>query len=214
MNRGTDEPDSLTPLLQDVREADVKVAVDRKSEEGWSADLGVAMDGDVAIATIYIHARRADLLESHLFGLDDRRSQLVAYDDTATIAKFRALFDKNPENQQRTALVKPFDDFESPEFPSQVRQWLIKFQWQLLALRWIHKAHHTPQSSIYNDPTQVFDNPGAVGNTTGTFLLRILHPFKADHSWVVQEKERLPKLTPKIWFAYCPKNGCLRTKES
>lgn len=192
------EPDPITSLLQDVKE---------EEDEENDMNVSVPTDLDVVVETIYIHASTTDLLASQLFGCNaDEPSQLVNYDDAATLAKFRALFERNPDNQRRTAVAKQFNSIESPEFPSHVRKWLIKVEWKLLALKWIFEKQHNAQSIIYKDPMQVFNTPDAISppSTTGfsSWYGRI-NTFKFDHPWVVQEMEKLPKLNPKVWFVHC-----------
>ncbi len=173
-----------------------------------NADLSDPMDVDVVMQTVYIHARRSDVFASQLFGrIADEPSQLVDYDDTATLAKFRALFNKNPRNRQRVALIEKFDAIESPEFPAQVARWLAKVAWKLLAIKWLHEKQHNPQSSIYSDPMQVIDGPGPWHNYLKMIPGRPrMSSFKGNHPWVVEETHRLPKLKPKICFTYCTKD--------
>ncbi|XWW99750.1 hypothetical protein V2A60_007762 [Cordyceps javanica] len=166
------------------------------------------MDVDVAIVIIYIHATRADVLASQLFGLiADEPSQLVDYDDAATISKFRTLLGKNPNNQKRVALAKTFDAIQSSEFPAHVARWLVKTTWKLLATKWLYETQHNSESSICSDPMQVFERPELDQNS----LWMGREPqgrniFKVHHPWVVEETQRLPKLRPKIWFTYCTKD--------
>lgn len=173
------------------------------------------MDVDVVVETIYIHATRTNLLASQLFGrIADEPSQLVDYDDATMVAKFRTLFEKNPKNQQRTAVAKLFDNLQSLEFQSQVRKWLVKVEWRLLALKWEFEKQCNPQSLIYKDPVQVFNNSNAVSTATRTIYWGGSNPntFRFDHPWVIQETKKLPKLKPKIWFAYCTKDCRIRRK--
>ncbi len=202
----TDESDSIVYLLRNAW------------TQGYSdvvkPDMSDAMDVSVVMETVYIHATRADVLASQLFGLfADEPSQLVDYDDVATLAKFRALFNKNPENHKRVALTEKFDAVESPEFPAQVTRWLGKVAWKLLALKWLDEKQHNPQSSIYRDSMQVFDGPLSVGDILGmeTEPGR-WNSFKADHPWVAEETQALPNLRPKIWFTYCTRDCKIKTK--
>lgn len=196
-----DELNSITYLLQDAT---------REKYERNDVDVGVAMDVDVVMETIYIHASRTDLLASQLFGRNaDEPAQLVGYDDAATLAKFRGLFEKNLKNQQRTAVARLFNAIDSLEFLSQVRRWLAKVEWKLLALKWVFEKHHNPQSIIYNDPAQVFNNYD-VGRLMFSRGSNPKNTFKLDHPWVIQETARLPKLKPKIWFTYCTNDCSIR----
>ncbi|OAR02019.1 hypothetical protein LLEC1_03422 [Akanthomyces lecanii] len=195
-----DESASIAYLLRNAREDEEEVHL--------NADLSAPMDVDVAMVTIYIHATRADVLASQLFGrIADEPSQLVDSDDAATIAKFRTLFDENPDNQRRVALAEKFNAIQAPEFPAQVATWLVKVAWKLLAIKWLHEKQHNPQSSIYSDPMQVIDRPELWNSS-----LRMrpgpegMNSFKVDHPWVVEETQRLPRLRPKIWFTYCTKD--------
>ncbi|OAA39191.1 hypothetical protein BBO_06615 [Beauveria brongniartii RCEF 3172] len=201
----TDESESIAFLLHNAREDE--------DEAHLNADLSAPMDIDVAIVIIYIHATRADVLASQLFGLiADEPSQLVDYDDAATISKFRTLLDKNSNNQKRVALAKTFDAIQSSEFPAHVAGWLVKVTWKLLAIKWLHEKQHNPESSIYSDPMQVFERPEIDQNS----LWMRTEPegrniFKVHHPWVVEETQRLPKLRPKIWFTYCTKDCKVKT---
>ncbi|OAA53158.1 hypothetical protein ISF_08999 [Cordyceps fumosorosea ARSEF 2679] len=200
----TDESNSIAYLLHNGWKED--------EPDAEEADLSDPMDVDVVMETVYIHATRADILASQLFGrIADEPSQLVDYDDAATLAKFRALFNKNPNNQRRVALTEKFDAIESHEFPAQVATWLIKVAWKLLAIKWLHEKRHNPQSSIYRDPMQVFDGPVSVGES---FWMKVERggTFKEQHPWVVEETQRLPRLRPKIWFVYCTKDCKVKAK--
>ncbi|OAA76102.1 hypothetical protein LEL_05786 [Akanthomyces lecanii RCEF 1005] len=195
-----DESESIAYLLHNAREDEHEVDL--------NADLSAPMDVDVAMVTIYIHATRGDVLASQLFGrIADEPSQLVDYNDAATISKFRTLFNKNPNNQKRVALAEKFDAIQAAEFPAKVARWLVKVAWKLLAIKWLHEKQHNPQSSIYSDPMQVIDGPGLWHNY---LWMRCgqggMNSFKVNHPWVVEETQRLPKLRPKIWFTYCTKD--------
>lgn len=175
-------------------------------------DLSDPMDVDVVMETVYIHATRADLLASQLFGrIADEPSQLVDYNDTATLAKYRALFDKNPNNNKRVALIEKLNAIQSPEFPGQVAKWLAKVTWKLLVIKWLFEKRHNPQSSIYDNPMQVFNKHFEDGDSRW-IMLRDTSSFNAHHPWVVEETQMLPKLRPKIWFTYCTKDCELRLK--
>lgn len=202
----TDESDSIVYLLRNTW------------TEGYTdelkPDMSDAMDVSVVMETVYIHATRADVLASELFGLiADEPSQLVNYDDAATLAKFRALFNKNPENRKRVALREKFDAVESHEFPGHVARWLSKVAWKLLAIKWLDEKQHNPQSSVYRDSMQVFDRPFSAGDI---LLMETIsegkNSFRSDHPWVVEETKALPKLKPKIWFTYCTRNCKIETK--
>lgn len=200
-----DSPDPIAYLLRNGWKEDGDLV---------EADLSEPMDVDVVLQTVYIHATKADLLASQLFGrIADEPSQLVDYDDVATLAKFRALFDKNPDNQKRVALTDAFDAIQSPEFPAHVEQWLVKVAWKLLALKWVYDKQHNPQSSIYKDPKQVFDR--FVFDNSHLWMKigrEIRNSFKVNHPWVIEETQRLPKLRPKIWFTYCTKACQVKVK--
>ncbi|ATY62555.1 hypothetical protein A9K55_007573 [Cordyceps militaris] len=194
-----DESESIAYLLHNAREDEDEVDL--------NADLSAPMDVDVAMVTIYIHATRADVLASQLFGrIADEPSQLVDYTDAATISKFRALFNKNPNNQKREDLAEVFDAIQAPEFPAQVARWLVKVAWKLLAIKWLHEKQHNPQSSIYSDPMQVLDGSRLSHDSLWMRLDQGTDSFKVNHPWVVEETQRLPKLRPKIWFTYCTRD--------
>lgn len=195
-----DNPASISYLLQD-------------STEILGTDLSFTMDVDVIMETVHIHTSMTDLLASQVFGhIIDEPCQLVDYTDATMLDKFHALFKKNIKNQKRTAQVKLFNAMKSLEFLYQVKRWLIKVEWLLLALKWLHEKRHNPQSSIYKDPTQVFDRPEAINSHLRMGLGRgRINSFKTDHPWVIQETERLPKLKPKVLFAYCLKDCHLQS---
>lgn len=205
----TREDDTMTYLLHNAR---------KKLSWGEVEDFSGAMDADSVMQIIYIHATKADILASGLFGaIADEPSQLVDCDDAVAIAKFRTLFDHNPKNKQRLNLTRRFDLIQSSAFLREIDGWLAMLRWRLLMRKWLFDKEHNPDSAIFNNPLQVFDastidGPFNDSISTGTDEHR-LNRFDASHPWVVQEMAALPKIRPKIWFAYCTRNCEIKSEE-
>ncbi|KAJ3493398.1 hypothetical protein NLG97_g4754 [Lecanicillium saksenae] len=203
------ENDTTTYLLHNGR---------RTTQQGEARDFSGAVDADAVMEIIYIHARKYDILASGLFGfIADEPSQLVDCDDAAHIAKYRALFDMNFKNQRRWALTRRFDTVQSPAFLRQVDRWLAITRWRLLMRKWLFDKEHSPDSAIFDDPAQVFEantyeNPGDGIIGMGTDQ-RKTNRFDVNHPWVAQERAALPKIRPKIWFAYCTRNCEIRSED-
>lgn len=171
----------------------------------YRADDSAQTDSSIVMDFINIHATRAEMRESGLFGLlGDAPSQLVDYDDAVTIARFRAIFDEDPRNSQRKRLVAKFDAVGSPDFKARVETWVEGVRWMLLVRRWLLASQHKADGDIFTNPQQVFDNVDMITDSVLTGGPHgPINQFKRDHPWVIRERERLPKLQPKIWFTCC-----------
>lgn len=196
------ENDTTTYLLHNGR---------KKSQWGQNRDFRGAINADAVVQIIYIHASKSNILASGLFGaIADEPSQLVDCDDAVTIAKFRALFDTTSKNRERRELTRIFDLIQSPEFLRQVLKWVAMVQWRLLMRKWIFEKEHNMESIIYDNPTQVFEESTIEYVLTSRVHMgtdeRRMNRFDSSHPWVAQEVAALPKIRPKIWFAYCCRN--------
>lgn len=79
-------------------------------------------------------------------------------------------------------------------------------RWRLLILKWLFDKQHNPDSAIFHNPLQVFDASTIDLSFGDAICVGIdkhrLNRFDTSHPWVVQETAALPKIRPKIWFAY------------
>lgn len=187
-------------------------------QSGENESFSGAIDADVVVETIYIHAKQSDILSSGLFGaIADEPSQLVDCDDDVTIAKYRALFNMDPKSKERDHLVKMFDTVQSHEFLYRVDRWHATVQWRLLMRKWLFDQECDTNSVIYGNPNQVFDESTSDIPVIETIDTNLGHDrprqFNASHPWVLREVALLPKIRPKIWFAYCTRNCPIESDE-
>ncbi|KAH0496219.1 hypothetical protein TgHK011_003591 [Trichoderma gracile] len=163
------------------------------------------------MAFISVHVGKKQAIASGLFGLLlDAPVQLVDFDDEQKIRSFRALFESNGSNRKRAEMIELFSLVLSPTFRSRVQAWREKVDWLMMATAWVRAKMNWENSIPFEEGPSSAWNPIVVDSFDNWQLVyrRNEHEgyenlFDNDNSWVIQAKEELPRVAPKILFMLC-----------
>ncbi|KAJ3490463.1 hypothetical protein NLG97_g5776 [Lecanicillium saksenae] len=169
------------------------------------------MDVDVVVEFLPLWTTPELARASGLFGLaGDEHSQLVDCDDLITLAKFRALHDENdahwPFKHPDTEFTKRHETILSLDFQNDVKKWLDNALQSLLVMKWRHARRCDPENIVFEESKSAIVSPPETFNYDGTVLTVPGHTsyrLNEEHPWVIEERRKLPKLRPKIWFLSC-----------
>lgn len=181
---------------------DVGVFLDRGEDHTYDLSRWIP-DNQVIVAVfkvVHIHAHRPEILQSGLFGfLGDAPVQLVPYDDREALLKYQSLLDACGLRRRDYRAEYEFEYILSTQFQNDVKYWESCAKWLLFAQRWRHERRVAESSealdAVWLPRTAEIPNDD---------LKRMQHDrFDEDHPWVMDTRQKLPKLELNIMFKWC-----------
>lgn len=195
-------------IRDDFVDKDLNVVYNEYAYYGPRPFTNISLSATMAFITI--HAKRRHAVASGLFGLLlDAPVQLVDFDDEQKIRSFHALFKRDIYNRKRTEVITLFSLILSPIFRSRVQDWTEKVDWLMMATAWLRAKMNWENCIPFDgDPFSAW-NPNIEEFPDGRRLVYMgdsenyVNRFDDDNPWVIQAKEELPRVTPKILFMLC-----------